>query len=187
MAAHDLQEAGMIGKAQGLRRPREVPVVVLQGCDDDLALGLRLEGVESGRCGAPCGAGPRTRAFLDVGGDVLHTDRLAIRRDDHPLDDIPELSDVVPRPVVSHQAVERRRGDRLGSYAEARAGYHPEMLDECGGVRQPLSERRGADDMDVESEEDVLAEAAGPYFGLEVAVRGGHDARRHGDAPIPTE
>src|SRR6266550_7939524 len=43
MAAHDLQEAGVIGKAQRLRRPRDVPVVVLQGCDDDLALRLRLE------------------------------------------------------------------------------------------------------------------------------------------------
>src|SRR5712691_2838905 len=187
MATHDLQEAGVIGKAQSLRRPRDVPVVVLQGCDDDLALRLRFEGVECGRCGAPCSAGPRTRAFLDVGVDVLHTDRLAIRRDDHPLDDIPELSDVVPRPVVSHQAVERRRVDRLGSYAEARTGHHQEMLDECGDVRQPLSERRDADYVDVESEVDVLAEAAGPYFGLEVAVRGGHDARRHGDRPIPTE
>ena len=61
------------------------------------------------------------------------------------------------------------------------------MLDECGDVRQPLSERRDADDVDVESEVDVLAEAAGPYFGLEVAVRGGHDARRHGERPIATE
>src|SRR5256886_7789308 len=187
MPTHDLQEARMIGKAQRWRRPRAVPVVVLQGCDDDLALGLRLEGMECGRCGAPCGAGSRTRAFLDVGGDVFHTDRLAIRRDDHPLDDIPELSDVVPRPVVSHQAVERRRVERLGSYAEARTGHHQEMLDECGDVRQPLSERRDADDVDVESEVDVLAEAAGPYFGLEVAVRGGHDARRHGERPIATE
>src|SRR3989454_8073531 len=92
-----------------------------------------------------------------------------------------------PRPVVSHQAVERRRVERLGSYAEARTGHHQEMLDECGDVRQPLSERRDADDVDVESEVDVLAEAAGSYFGLEVAVRGGHDARRHGDRPIPTE
>src|SRR5437667_6088451 len=107
MAAHDLQEAGVIGKAQRLRRPRDVPVVVLQGCDDDLALRLRLEGVECGRCGAPCSAGPRTRAFLDVGGDVLHTDRLAIRRDHHPLDDIPELSDVVTPPAATRRAVAR--------------------------------------------------------------------------------
>src|SRR5690349_19529038 len=85
MAAHDLQEARMIGKAQRLRRPRDVPGVVLQGRDDDLALGLRLQGVECGRCGAPCGAGLRTRAFLDVGRDVLYLDCLAIRGDDHPL------------------------------------------------------------------------------------------------------
>src|SRR2546425_12805700 len=97
MAAHDLQEARMIGKAERLRRPRDVPVVVLQGCDDDLALGLRLEGVESGRCGAPCGAGPRTPPFLDVGGGVLPTDPLALRRDGPPPRRLPELSDVVPR------------------------------------------------------------------------------------------
>ena len=41
--------------------------------------------------------------------------------------------------------------------------------------------------MDVESEIDVLAEPAGPHFGLEVAIRGGHDARRHGDRPVTAE
>src|SRR5205809_361602 len=56
------------------------------------------------------------------------------------------------------------------------------------GAGPPAAPARGdADDVDVESEVDVLAEAAGPYFGLEVAVRGGHDPRRHGDRPIPTE
>src|SRR6267378_1514334 len=56
MPTHDLQEAGVIGEAERLRRPGDVPVVVLERRDDDLALGLRPEGMERGWGAAGGGA-----------------------------------------------------------------------------------------------------------------------------------
>jgi len=38
----------MIGEAERLRGQRDLPVVALQGRDDDLALGLGLEGMKRG-------------------------------------------------------------------------------------------------------------------------------------------
>src|SRR5437870_11832757 len=43
MPPHDLQKAGMIREAECLRRPGDVPVVMLQRRDDDLPFGLGLE------------------------------------------------------------------------------------------------------------------------------------------------
>ena len=50
VAAHDLEQAGVIGEAERLGGPRDVPVVLLERLEDDLPLGLRLERLErSGR------------------------------------------------------------------------------------------------------------------------------------------
>src|SRR3989442_8734917 len=114
MPPHDFEEAGMIGEAERLRGPRDLPIVSLQGRDDDLALGLRLEGMKRG--GARASVRTRwTGPFPDVGGDVVHTDRLTVRRGDHPLRNTPHLADVVARPILSHQARERPPRGRLGS------------------------------------------------------------------------
>lgn len=39
-AAHDLEQAGVIGEPQLFRGTGDVPIIPLQGCDDDLPLGL---------------------------------------------------------------------------------------------------------------------------------------------------
>src|SRR5438128_1384389 len=46
MPPHDLEQTGVIGEAQRLRGARDVPVVPLQGGDDDLAFRLGLERLE---------------------------------------------------------------------------------------------------------------------------------------------
>src|SRR4051794_35014205 len=58
VAAHDLQQTGMIGKTERFRRRRDVPVVALERFEQDSAFGLCLEGLEC------------SRRSLDV-GDVL--------------------------------------------------------------------------------------------------------------------
>ena len=46
VAAHDLEQAGMIRKAKRLRRARHVPVVLLERAQHDLPLCLRLQSLE---------------------------------------------------------------------------------------------------------------------------------------------
>ncbi len=46
---HDFEQTRVIGEPQRLRRPGDVPVVALEGRDDDLALGLGLELLEGAR------------------------------------------------------------------------------------------------------------------------------------------
>jgi hypothetical protein len=45
--AHDLEQAGVIGEAERLSGPGDVPVVPLEGRNDDLPLRLGLELLES--------------------------------------------------------------------------------------------------------------------------------------------
>src|SRR5207237_3430085 len=81
MAAHDLQETGVIGEAERAGRLRDVPIVALQSCHDDLALGLCLESLEAGgRLAAPePGRRRGSRPVADVGGHVVDADRVAVR------------------------------------------------------------------------------------------------------------
>ena len=46
-AAHDLEQARMIGQTQLLCRAGDVPIMPFQGCNHDLTLGLSLEGGEA--------------------------------------------------------------------------------------------------------------------------------------------
>ena len=51
VAAHDLEQARVIGQPQRLRRFRDVPVVLLERGEDDLTFGLRLHGFQRPRRG----------------------------------------------------------------------------------------------------------------------------------------
>src|SRR3954463_7512983 len=115
MAAHDLEKAGMIGKAQPPRRPPDLPPVPLQSRHQDPALGLRLELLEVSSRGWGWGLA----AVPDLPRDLRRPDERLVGGDHHPLYDIPEFPHVVPAPLVGHQEVERVGRDALLPNAEA--------------------------------------------------------------------
>ena len=93
----------------------------------------------------PCRSGRRRRAApcgRELGGHVLRPDDVAIGRDDHPLDDVPQLPHVVPPPLVAHQQVQRVGGDLLPADPEARADPGEELVHQLRDVGEPVAERR---------------------------------------------
>ena len=161
VTAHDLEQAGMIGKAEHLRGPRDVPVMFLERIKHNLPLGLCLQRLERpGRRGDISGVvallAPNLRR------DISRPDGCGIGRDHHPFQAIPQLSDVVPSPVVRRQQCERVRGDRLRAHAKVRGERSKEMIDERRDVGQALAQRRYTQRVDVEAIVKILAAATGP-------------------------
>src|SRR5438876_7397024 len=78
MPAHDLEQAGVIGQAQLLRRPGDVPAVPFQCRDEDAPLGFRLELLESAAAAGAASIGMRAS---DLGWHLLGADHLAVGRD----------------------------------------------------------------------------------------------------------
>src|SRR5690606_31742566 len=186
--AHDLEQTRVVGEPERFRRARDVPVVRVQRLEHDRALGLRLAFLVGARPvrGGHCPARLRRRTDQDVRGHVVDLDHFPVRRDQHALDRVAQLPHVVLPPVVAAQRGERVRRDALPAHAEARAELREEVLDQLRHVREPLRERRHADDEHVGPVEQVLAERTFLDRALEVAVRRGDDARLDGDRAVPT-
>src|SRR5215471_15281995 len=117
----------MIGEPQVLRRPRDVPLVSLERSDDDLALRLSLALEERARLVA---ATLVRRALDDLRRYRVHTDHVAVGRDQHALHDVPQLANVVALPVVRGKQLERVGGDRLLAHTEARTRGGEDVIDE---------------------------------------------------------
>src|SRR5438552_1263407 len=99
--AHDLEKTGVVGQSQLLRRLGDVPLVALKRLHDDLALGFLLlffkrASFVGGR--ASCVV---RGALSHFGGHGLELQLVAVARDDHALDHIPQLTNVVAPPAAS--------------------------------------------------------------------------------------
>src|SRR5262249_24104603 len=68
-------------------------------------------------------------------------------------------------------------GNGLATHAELVADRGNEMRRKLRQVRQPIAERRHAQHVHVESEEQILTEAAPFHVAIEIAVRCGNNAR----------
>ncbi len=176
----------MIGEPELLGGVRDVPVVALQGRHDDLALGLHLLLFERA-WGVGRGAWARPLVIADLCRHVVACQLLAVRSDDHALDDVAQLAHVVTVPVVGHQNLENLRAGPFGFDAEATARRREQVLDECRDVGEPLAQRRHAQRMHVEPEEEILAEPAFGHLLLQVTVRRRDHARVDRDRLGPAD
>ena len=103
MAPHDLEQAGVVGQAERFGRPRDVPVVLFQRLDDDAPFGLGFERLEG--AGRRVGIGAVVVAVTAyLRRHLCRRDGVALRGDDHPLEAVAELADVVPGPAVLGRA-----------------------------------------------------------------------------------
>src|SRR5689334_13989098 len=100
---HDLEEAGVIGQPQLLRRASDLPAVPLESSGHDLSLRLLPEALEC----LSRGDLPRPALLLNVQRYMLGPEDLAIGRDHHSLQGISQLPHIVPGPVVTHQEIGR--------------------------------------------------------------------------------
>jgi hypothetical protein len=83
--AHDLQQAGVIGQSEFFGGARDVPVVALEGGDDDLPFRLCLEFLESPLSPGILWPGSTT---AKLARHVREADGLAFGRKDHALDGV---------------------------------------------------------------------------------------------------
>ena len=111
-------------------------------------------------------------------GQVRGRDHVAAGQHHRAVDEVLELAHVAGV-VVLQEEVHRLAGDAAGL---ALVGEAPqEVVDQERDVLAPLAQRRQRDRDDVQAEEEILAEVAGPDHGLEVAVGGGDEAHVHLD------
>jgi hypothetical protein len=109
------------------------------------------------------------------GGDVVRAGE-----DERALDRVLQLAHVAGERVALERA--QRRGREL----VGRRAVAPEhVLDQPRHVARPLAQRRQHDREHVQAEEEILAERARLHHVLERPVRGGDDARVHGERSVP--
>ena len=149
---------------------------MLQRRDDDLPFGLGLEIMKRARDRVRV-CSPTPGVLSNLARNVVDADRVAVHGDDHPLDDVPQLADVVASPIVPHQTLDRSRLDCLGARPEVRAGGGQQVLDECGDVGPALAQGRHAERVNVQAVVDILAEPSGLYLRFEIPVGSGEDTR----------
>src|SRR5205807_6042009 len=128
-------------------------------------------------------------AHRQLRGQMLHVDDPAAAEDHGALERVAQLADVA-RPAVLAEDL-HRLGRHAGELLPALAAEAiDEVLHEERNVVAPLLERRERDLEDVETEEEVFAEAARLDLFLEVAVGGADHANVDVDlalAPEPAE
>src|SRR5919112_2367554 len=180
---HNLEETGMIGEPELLSRPTDVPAVPLERGDDDPPLRLGLELLEI----PPRHRRGRLATIPDLTGHVLRADEVPVRCDDHALDDVPELPDVVAAPRVRHEQVQRGRGDALLGDAKAAADPGEQLIHDRRDIGEAVAERRDPDQMDVEPVEQVIPEASGSHLRIQLAIGGRHDPRLHADRLVSAQ
>src|SRR6185295_7097653 len=102
-------------------------------------------------------------------------DIVLVAHRDQPLDQVLQLTDV-PRPPVLLEHAHRRIGDALDFLPEAGVVAAQEEIGELRDVLGALAQRRQLDRDDVDSIEEIFAEAAVLHRLLEIDVGGGDQA-----------
>jgi hypothetical protein len=143
-----------------------VAVGLMEGLDDALSLEIAQR---SRHVGGP-GALPQR------GRQVLPLDHLAPAEHDQALDDVLDLSHVAG-PGIVHQGIDDVRSEPLHATLHAPGILAQEVLGESRDVLAALPERRQVDRDDVQAVVEVAPEAPAVHRLLEVAVRGGEEAR----------
>jgi hypothetical protein len=122
----------MICQPQLLGGSGDVPLVPLQGSHHDLTLGFPTEVLKRSFV-VPC-ASRYSTAIQNVPGNVLDPKDVTVGSDDHTLDHIPQLPDVVLRPIVAHQNVKRFSGQLLRTHPEALRNVRNEAGGKLGDI-----------------------------------------------------
>src|SRR5581483_11077732 len=117
---------------------------------------------------------------------ALELELVARRSDDRALEDVRELAHVAGPATLEERGEDERRDARRAA-AEAGGDRRHEVRHEHGHVLGALAEGRDLDREDVESVEEVGAEAALLDHALERAVRRGDDAHVDGDFALATD
>src|SRR5690242_17374794 len=156
-------------QAEGFRGLTHVPLVARECLLDEESLHLVEREILESR---------RIRRARRAETQVAGAHELALREEDGALHRVIELADV-PRPRMIEERLHRAEveaGERLAIAIGVPAQeVHRELRD----VLAPLAERRQVDLDRVETEEQVLTEAAGDDLGAQVGIRRGEDARIH--------
>src|SRR5215218_11072467 len=105
---------------------------------------------------------------------MLRPEHVALRRDDHALDGVPQLAYVVATPVITQEHLQRVPRQLLGSEAKLPAHAGEETIGQLRDIGQTVTKRRHAEDVNVEAVVKILTEGPGRHFGLEVPIGGGN-------------
>jgi len=101
---------------------------------------------------------------------------LTAGQDEGALDFVFELADIAG-PVVLRQGIHRLGGETRGLVVGTRAVTLEQVVGQQRYVAATVAQRRHGDREDVEAIVEILAEAAGAHFALEIAVGGGQHTR----------
>src|SRR5450830_213959 len=159
-----------LGRLQQARRFRPVSPRDLQAVEEQVLL-VRLDR----RSERLARERPRDLGGLQRRRKVVGVENAAVTHEDGPLDAVLQLANV-PRPVIAHEDVDRRRRDTPHVLAMPRRVLLDEVVRQEGDVGAPVAQGRQEDREHVEAVEKILAEAPLRHRGFEVPVRRGHEA-----------
>ena len=133
VASHDFEQARMIGQPQLLRRARDVPIVAIEGGDNNLSLRLGLPLLK-----CP-GASRGGFALPQFKRNMIDSDPVGPGCNDHPFDDISEFAHVVAPPIMFHQNLFCFGINALRSNSEAGTCLGEKMLDQFRNIRLAIT------------------------------------------------
>src|SRR4051812_36323219 len=101
---------------------------------------------------------------------MLRPEHLAIGRDNHALDSVPQLTYVVSTPVVSQQHLHGVARQLLGPEAKLSAHAADEAIGQLRDIGEPVTEGWYVQEVNVEAVVKVRPEMPRRDLGLQVAV-----------------
>ena len=104
----------------------------------------------------------------------------AVAHEDGAFDAVLQLAHV-PRPVIAHKDIDRRRRDAPHVLAVPRRVLLDEVVRQEGDVGTPVAQGRQEDREHVQAVEEILAEFPLRHRGFEIPVRRRHEADVHRD------